>query len=172
MIDSDLLTEWRPLFLMVAGAGASLTGLLFVALTLHAREIASQPLVRYRAKLSLASLMAILVIASLVLIPRQSALELGVKETFPIAAIFIVLALGLLELRRIPDAARSAYAIRTAIAMALVIVAAVGNILIATGRSVGLEILALCCLIFLVWLVFNAWALVIGLADERSGQAR
>jgi threonine/homoserine/homoserine lactone efflux protein len=54
--------------------------------------------------------------------------------------------------------------------MVLVVVATVGNILLATGRSVGLEILALCCLIFLVWLVFNAWALVIGLADERSGQ--
>jgi threonine/homoserine/homoserine lactone efflux protein len=54
--------------------------------------------------------------------------------------------------------------------MTLVVVAAVGNILLATGRSVGLEILALCCLVFLVWLVFNAWALVIGLADERSGQ--
>jgi hypothetical protein len=155
---------------MVAGAGASLTGLLFVALTLHAREIASQPLVRYRAKLSLASLMAILVIASLVLIPRQSALELGVKEMFPIAAIFIVLAFGLLELRQVPDTARRPYAIRTAIAMALVVVAAVGNVLLATGRSVGLEILALCCLVFLVWLVFNAWALVIGLADERSGK--
>jgi len=93
-----------------------------------------------------------------------------VMEIFPIAAIFIVLALGLFELRRIPDAARRPYAIRTAIAMTLVVVAAVGNILLATGRSVGLEILALCCLVFLVWLVFNAWALVIGLADERSGQ--
>jgi len=170
MINSDVLTDWRPLYLMLAGASASLTGLLFVALSLHAREIASQPLYRYRAKLSLASLMAILVITSLLLIPGQNALELGVMEIFPIAAIFIFLALGLLELRKIPDAARRAYAIRTAIAMALVVVAAVGNILLATGRSVGLEILSLCCVVFLVWLVFNAWSLVVGLADERSGQ--
>jgi len=68
------------------------------------------------------------VIACLILIPRQSALEIGVKEVFPL-----------------------------------------GNILIATGRSVGLQILALCCVIFLVWLVFNAWALVIGLADATKG---
>jgi hypothetical protein len=170
MINSDVLTDWRPLFLMIAGASASLTGLLFVALSLHAREIASQPLYRYRAKLSLASLMAILVIASLVLIPGQNAFGLGVKEMFPIATIFFVLALGILELGHIPDAARRPYAIRTAIAMALVVVAAVGDILLATGRSAGLEILALCCVVFLVWLVINAWALVIGLADERSGQ--
>jgi len=170
MIDADLLADWRPIFLMIAGGSASLTGLLFVALSLHAQEIATQPLYRYRARLSLASLMAILVVASLVLIPRQTAFQLGVKEMFPIATILVILALGLLQLRRIPDAARTAYAIRTAIALALAVVAAVGNILLAKGRSVGLEILALCCMVFLVWLIFNAWALVIGLADERSRQ--
>jgi hypothetical protein len=55
MIDSDVLADWRPLFLMVAGASASLTGLLFVALSLHSREIASQPLYRYRARLCVGS---------------------------------------------------------------------------------------------------------------------
>src|SRR5690242_1034704 len=170
MINSDVLTDWRPLFLMIAGASASLSGLLFVALSLHAREIASQPLYRYRARLSLASLMAILVIASLILIPRQTALELAVKEIFPIVTIFTVLALGLLELRQIPDPARRAYVIRTAIALGLLVVTVVGDILLAIGRSVGLQILALCCVVFLVQLVFNAWALVIGLADQRNTQ--
>ena len=169
MIDSDMLADWRPFFLMVSGAAASLTGLLFVALTLHVRQIVTQPLYRYRARLSLGCAMAILVTAGLTLIPRQSAMELGVKEIFPLGATLILLVFGLLELRRIPDAGRRAYAIRTAIALVLVVVACVGNFLLATGRVVGLEILALCCVIFLVWLVFNAWALVIGLADETTG---
>ena len=171
MIDSDLLADWRPFFLMVAGASASLTGLLFVAMSLHVRHIATQPLYRYRARLSLASLMAILVIAGLTLIPRQSALELGVKEMFPIGATLVLLVHGLLELRQIADAGRRPYAIRTAIALVLVVVAGVGNILLATGRPVGLEILAICCVVFLVWLVFNAWALVVGLADETSSRS-
>lgn len=169
MINPDLLADWRPFFLMVAGASASLTGLLFVAMSLHVRHIASQPLYRYRARLSLGSLMAILVIAGLTLIPRQSALELGVKEIFPLGAMVILLGLGLLELRQIDDAGRRPYAIRTAIALVLVVVAFIGNILLATGRSVGLQILALCLVVFLVWLVFNAWALVIGLSDETTG---
>ena len=170
MINSDVLTDWRPIFLMVAGASASLTGLLFVALSLHAREIATQPLYRYRARLSLASLMAILVISSLILIPGQTAMELGVKEIFPIAAVFILLAFGLAELRHVADTARTAYAIRTGVALILVMVAGVGDILLAKGRLIGLQILALCCLIFLVWLVYNAWSLVIRLADETSNQ--
>jgi len=169
MIDSDVLAEWRPFFLMVAGGSASLTGLLFVALSLHVREIASQPLYRYRARLSLGCSMAILVIACLILIPRQSALEIGVKEVFPLGAVLILLVLGLFELRQLADPRRGPYLIRTAVALVLVVVAVVGNILIITGRSLGLQILALCCVIFLVWLVFNAWALVIGLADATKG---
>jgi threonine/homoserine/homoserine lactone efflux protein len=56
------------------------------------------------------------------------------------------------------------------VALVLVIVAVAGNTILATGRAVGLEILALCCLLFLVWLVINAWALVVVLADETSRQ--
>lgn len=78
MINSDLLADWRPFFLMVAGASASLTGLLFVAMSLHVRHIATQPLYRYRARLSLGSLMAILMISGLILLanaPRLPAPE-------------------------------------------------------------------------------------------------
>lgn len=170
MITSDVLTEWRPFFLMVAGASASLTGLLFVALSLHVRQITTDPLYRYRARLSLASLTSILIIASLVLIPRQSALALAVEEIFPIGTIILLLALGLVELRHVTAAPRRPYIIRTAIALALLVVTGVGDIVLGTGRSIGLEIIALCCLVFLAWLVFNAWALVIVLAEETSAQ--
>jgi hypothetical protein len=170
MIDPDVLTDWRPFFLMVAGASASLAGLIFVALSLHVRHITSSPLYRYRARLSLSCVVSVLVIASLVLIPRQSALALGVKEIFPLAIMIVMLVFGLLELRQTPDATRRPYVIRTAFGVVLVIVAGVGDSILATGRSLGLEILALCCLLFLVWMVFNAWALVIGLAEETTRQ--
>jgi hypothetical protein len=168
MIDSSVLTDWRPFFLMVAGASASLAGLIFVGLSLHVRHITTISLYRYRARLSLSSVMSVLVMASLVLIPRQSALELGVKEAFPLTFTIVVLVLGLLELRQTRDAARRPYIIRTSVGLLLALVMSVGNILLATGRSAGLEILALCCLLFLAWMVFNAWALVVGLADETS----
>jgi len=166
MIDSGVLTDWRPFFLTIAGASASLAGLLFVAMSLHVRHITTVPLYRYRARLSLSSVILVLIMASLVLIPRQSALELGVKEAFPLGVTIITLVLGFFELRAAPDAARRPYVVRTAVGLSLAIVMTFGNILLATGRSLGLEILALCCLLFLAWMVFNAWALVIGLADE------
>ena len=168
MIDSAVLTDWRPFFLMVAGASASLAGLIFVALSLHVRHITTVALYRYRARLSLLSVTSVLVMASLVLIPGQSALQLGVKEAVPLIAMIVVLAMGLVELRKMRNAARRPYVVRTAVGLLLVIVMTVGDILLATGRSLGLEILALCCLLFLAWMLFNAWALVIGLADETG----
>ena len=170
MITSDMLVEWRPFFLMVAGASASLGGLLFVALSLHLRHISTSPLYRYRARLSLASMMSVLVMASLVLIPRQTALALGAKEIFPIGIQVVVLLAGLAELRRGADPRRRPYVMRTLLAVAVVIVAIVGNLFVLSGRSLGLEILALYCLLVLVWMVFNSWALVIVLADETSGR--
>jgi hypothetical protein len=171
MINPDALVDWRPFFLMVAGGSASLAGLLFVALSLHLRHIATSPLYRYRARLSLASMMSVLVVASLVLLPNQTALSLGVMEIFPLSIQIIVLLAGLVELRHASYPGRRPYVIRTVIGVMLVLVGGVGDFLLATGRSLGLEILALCCLLFLVWMVFNAWALVIGLADETSQRA-
>ena len=170
MIDSHVLDEWRPFFLMIAGASGSLAGLLFVALTLHLQKISTVRLYRYRARLSLSAVMSVLVMASLVVIPRQSPLSLAVKEAFPLAIIAIVLVMGFVELRQVADAKRRPYIVRTAAGLVLVIVASVANFLLGAGRELGLEILALCCLLFLAWMVFNAFALIIGLADETGQQ--
>ncbi|HJP59924.1 MAG TPA: hypothetical protein VJ865_07985, partial [Gemmatimonadaceae bacterium] len=140
------------------------------ALSLHVRHITTVALYRYRARLSLSSVTSVLLMASLVLIPRQTGLELGVKEAFPLTAMMIVLVVGLIELRDTRDAARRPYVVRTAVGLLLVIVMSVADVLLASGRSLGLQIFALCCLLFLAWMLFNAWALVIGLADETSRQ--
>jgi hypothetical protein len=103
-------------------------------------------------------------------IPRQSPLSLAVKEAFPLAIIAIVLVMGFVELRQVADAKRRPYIVRTAAGLVLVIVASVANVLLGAGRELGLEILALCCLLFLAWMVFNAFALIIGLADETGQQ--
>ena len=153
---------------MVAGASGSLAGLLFVALSLHVRQITTFKLYRYRARLSLSAMMSVLVMASLLVIPRQSARALAAQESIPLATMIVLLVLGFLELRRVTGASRRPYILRTAAGLVLAVVGCIGNALLATGRSLGLEILALCFLLFLVWMVFTAWALVVGLADEAS----
>jgi len=49
MNDQLTVQEWRPFFLAVAGAGAALAGLVFVAISLHPVPILGNPLTRARA---------------------------------------------------------------------------------------------------------------------------
>ena len=49
LTDQLIVQEWQPFFMTLAGASAALAGLVFVAMSLHPREILSQPVMRARA---------------------------------------------------------------------------------------------------------------------------
>ena len=70
---------WQNFYVMVGGAAAALTGLLFVAMSLHSRAIMAQPLHGSRAVGTLMSLITQLFIAGAVLIPGQSSAALGIE---------------------------------------------------------------------------------------------
>jgi hypothetical protein len=50
---------WRDYFVMVGGGAAALTGLVFVAMTLHLEDIVNNPVHRHRARTILAGLTAV-----------------------------------------------------------------------------------------------------------------
>src|SRR5689334_15751819 len=85
-IDAQILAEWRGFFGMVAGTAAGLAGLVFVALSMHLPGIRADPPYRYRARSSLASLMMVFVVASLVLLPRQPSAWVGLETMVAIGA--------------------------------------------------------------------------------------
>ena len=70
--DPQLIAGWQPFFAVSAGAAAALAGLLFVALSIHAREIAEHPPFRYRALATLSIPLVVLVVSGLVLLRRQT----------------------------------------------------------------------------------------------------
>ena len=70
---------WHDFYVMAGGAAAALTGLLFVAMSLHSGAILRHPLYGTRAVGTLVSLMTILFIAGGVLVPGQSALAIGIE---------------------------------------------------------------------------------------------
>jgi len=70
--------SWHDFYLATAGAAAALTGLLFVALSLHIRYIANEPMYRRMARGSLIGLMQTLVLSLAVLV-RQPESWLGVE---------------------------------------------------------------------------------------------
>jgi hypothetical protein len=71
--------DWHDFFVMTGGAAAALTGLLFVAMSLHAREIMANVYFRNRAVGTLTSLTSQLLISGSVLIPGQPVWLLGAQ---------------------------------------------------------------------------------------------
>lgn len=71
------LTEWHDFLVAMVGAAAALTGLIFVGVSINITRILSFPKLPERAVLSIILLMNILVVCSLLLIPKQPYIFLG-----------------------------------------------------------------------------------------------
>ncbi len=175
-MDAQIIADWRGFFGMAAGTSAGLAGLVFVALSLHLKGIRSHPPYRYRAGTSLASMMMVFVVSSLVLFPRQTSEWLGLEELVVIGAdsAFIIwsflgarqamskLPLGLTLLRP--------YQIRTTLAVGLSLIGMLGAALVWAGLEAGFYVLAAFCVVTMLWVVANTWSLVIGITDEDESK--
>ena len=165
--DPQLIAGWQPFFTVTGGAAAALAGLLFVALSIHAREIAEHPPFRYRALATLSIPLVVLVVSALALVPRQTGSSLGLEELVPL----LLQICGVLAwLRRARAAAKMArsYELRSAIGLTLVVLAIFGCALLFVGFEIGLAIVAVFCLISLVWMAFNSWALLFAIAAAET----
>jgi hypothetical protein len=70
---------WHDFYVMAGGAAAALTGLVVVALSMHAKAIMSHPLFRDRAFAAIIALLTQVFLAAAVLVPHQSGLALGLE---------------------------------------------------------------------------------------------
>src|SRR6266487_3198986 len=78
--------EWHDFFIMVGGAAAVLTGLVFVAMSLNVTVIADDATHRYRAIGTLTGITALFVICALALMRGQGHRAVGI-EWFVVAAV-------------------------------------------------------------------------------------
>src|SRR5438552_10559406 len=70
---------WRDYFVMVGGGAAALTGLVFVAMTLHLEDIVHHPVQRHRARTILTGLTAVFLRCGLVLMGGQTRQAVAVE---------------------------------------------------------------------------------------------
>jgi hypothetical protein len=173
-IDAQIIADWRVFFGMAAGTAAGLAGLVFVALSMHQKGIRSYPPYRYRARSSLASMMMVFVVSSVVLFPRQTGEWLGLEEFLLVGADGAFLIWSFLRARRAVAKQPMGltflrpYGIRTTLAVALASLGMVGGALIWAGVEAGFFILAAFSIATMVWVVINAWALVLGITEEHE----
>jgi hypothetical protein len=175
-IDAQIIADWQGFFGMAAGTAAGLAGLVFVALSMHLKGIRAYPPYRYRARSSLASMMLIFVVSSLVLFPRQSSAWLGLEELVAIGADAVFLTWSFLRARAavakqpLGLTLLRPYQIRTILAVGLCLIGMGGAALVGVGSEPGFYVLAAFSVVTMLWVMINTWALVLGITEEEESK--
>ena len=155
--------DWHDFYVMTGGAAAALTGLLFVAMSLHAGPIMSNVFYRNRAIGTLTSLGSQLLLAAAVLVPGQPVWAIGVEVE--LAALWFLFAtvrsiarrgpsaggVELSRLRRVGEIGGGSVWVAFFIASGLSLV---------TGTGGGFYLLAVVMVLAFVWNIYVAWVLI------------
>jgi hypothetical protein len=144
---------WQNFYIMIGTANAAITGLLFVALSLHLREILQHPIFKPRAILVIVVLTTQIVVAAIVLSPQPEKL-MGV-EILLINAVFITLNLR--------------YRVRTPVGTGLAVTLAIrvvyvwASVSLIVGVGGGFYVLGAILVITLARSMASCWALLTAL---------
>jgi hypothetical protein len=155
-------TAWQDFYVMVGGAAAVLTGLVFVAMSLQLGPILSNPWHRGRAGSSLLSLISVLLIAGAALAPGQPGWLLGVE----IVAIALLSPLDNLRgLVHLPGEHRVAFALELTVGLAGATLAIAAGASLILARGPGLWLLLPSAGLALTSSVWNGWRLMVDVAS-------
>lgn len=195
MQNANLIGGWHDLYVMLGTSSAALIGLLFVALSLHLRQIASNRLLQGRARNSMLHLVVTLVQAIAILTPQTNffrgfeitaASGFGLVMSFTLAATIVQPSvigpdtlcskmaligrelIGIRPVRLIQDGRSADYSIwRGRMHVFGILLAGAGGILLMTQARSGLYFVTISYGIALVLGIWNAWKQA--LLVSRSG---
>ena len=165
MIAGDIFRpeQWTNFFLLVGTGAVTLTGLVFVAMSLNLKVIAVDPTHRYRAINTLTGLALVFMRCALVLMGAQNHRSIGV-ELFVVsgisAAVFV---------KGYAKAIRMSSGLRTTriVGGSLIHLAEMtGAALFFVGYLSGLYIAAIAMVTNTCYMVTAAWLLVVGVFDQ------
>jgi modulator of FtsH protease len=160
--------DWQSFYVMVGGAAAALTGLIFVAVSLHTRSVMGNVLHRDRAWSSIALLLSQMFVSIAILAPSQPDVRLG-AELDLIAAFWIYRtvwaskALGP-RMRQV-DRPRYTWQVEWTAWIAWLAALVIGSIAITAGNADGLVLLAIAMVGMFGFAVWSSWVLISEVAD-------
>jgi hypothetical protein len=157
------LGEWKDFFLLVGTGAVTLTGLVFVAMSLNLKEIVIDPTHRNRAINTLTGLALVFMRCALVLMGAQNHRAIG-AELFVVAGIS-----GTVFVRGYAKALRMGNGLRlTRIVGGSCVHLAemIGASLFSFGHLFGLYIAAIAIVTTTCYMVTAAWLLVVGAFDQ------
>src|SRR5712671_1754602 len=86
-----MLSSWHDYFMTVGAGAAALTGLVFVAMTLHLDDITRDPVHRHRARTILTGLTAVFIRCALVLMGGQNGQAVAVELISVLVVVEVIL---------------------------------------------------------------------------------
>jgi hypothetical protein len=141
---------WHDLYIMLGGASAALTGLLFVALSLHAEVILKSAMHRRRARNNTIATLFLLTEAALILVPQQTRVLASEIVVVNILGPVLVPLLVLIKIRSLPSA--------TALIGGLL--GAAGGVGLFLQSGIGMFLVTLAYLVLFWGVVMVAWSLL------------
>jgi hypothetical protein len=167
MIAADIFRpgQWTDFFLLVGTGAVTLTGLVFVAMSLNLKSIAVDATHRYRAINTLTGLALVFLRCALVLMGAQNHRSIG-AELFVVAGISLaVFAKGYAQAIRMSSGLR----LTRIVGGSLVHLAEMtGAALFFFGHLAGLYIAAVAIVTSTCYMITAAWLLVIGAFDQKT----
>ena len=167
MIAADIFRpgQWNNFFLLVGTGAVTLTGLVFVAMSLNLKVVAVDATHRYRAINTLTGLALVFMRCALVLMGAQNHQSVG-AELFVVSGIS-----GGVFVRGYTNAVRMSSGLRLSriVGGSLVHVAEmIGAALLFFGYLPGLYIAAIAIVTNTCYMITAAWLLVIGAFDQKT----
>src|SRR3954471_11058586 len=157
--------EWHEFFLMVGGAAAVLTGLVFVALSLNVGGLLHDAMPRAGSIGPLTNFGAIFVISAVALMGDQTHVSLGVVWLLVSLVAGFVYVRPWPTTRRMSTTSTMTSSARFMMGTALYLAEAVGSILVLSDVTAGLYVAAAALTLLAVYSVTGAWLLVVGVRD-------
>jgi hypothetical protein len=165
----NALAPWHDYFVMVGTGAAALTGLVFVAMTLHLDDIVNHPVHRHRARTILTGLTAVFIRCGLVLMGSQSDQVVAIE----IFGVLVVVELVLYRsTREALNAADTSVLLRAVGSFACLIVEQAGAVILFEGMAWGLYVVGLGMMASFFFMVTGAWLLLVGVESAQAVSSR
>jgi hypothetical protein len=157
--------QWTNFFLLVGTGAVTLTGLVFVAMSLNLKLIAADATHRYRAINTLAGLALVFMRCALVLMGAQNHVAIG-AELFVVAGISLaVFVKGYAKAIQMGDGLRLS---RIVGGSTVHLAEMTGAALFVFGYLAGLYVAAVSLVTTTCYMITAAWLLVVGVFDQET----
>jgi hypothetical protein len=159
---------WHDYFAVVGTGAAALTGLVFVAMTLHLDDITRDPVHRHRARTILTGLTAVFIRCALVLMGGQNGQAIAIEIIGVLVVVEVILYNSIRQAIRSAD---QGVLWRTIGSFACLVLEQIGAVVLFAGNATGLYVVGLGMMSSFIFMVTGAWLLLVGVGVQEVARA-